>query len=498
MSNLSVNLLPEEERIADSAPLTPRPTWKKLLSIVIILIVIGGLVFSSSIVFSDASLVRNLSKLNLFGQFGKLIASQDRQLIGESQDRVNLLLIGVGGKNHEGGTLADTIIVASIKPSTKQVALMSIPRDMSAPTKSGGWIKINAVHAYAERDQEGSGGDALRQTLSSMLGLDIPYYATVDFDGFEKLIDEFGGVDIEVDRDLVDYQYPIRGREDSYPIESRYETLSIKKGPQHMDGSTALKYSRSRHALGGEGSDFARSKRQQKIITALKDKISSASTFINPNLINGLLETYHENVETNLALWEMLRLANIGRDVDMSQVINHGLSDGPQGLLHAEIRNGAYVLMPDGGNFNAIRTVWTDIFNPSSTPPVVAKPTITITDQVPTSTDVQIDDDEATTTPDTVNNASSNLTATIEIQNGTFVTGWAGREQSRLITAGLKVTTVGNSAARDYHQVTIYYTNTDAIDTIKKLTELYPGAKVTSTIPTGITLNTDILLILGQ
>lgn len=497
MSNLSVNLLPEEERTTPDI-ITPRPTWKKIIAIFAILTVIGGLVFSSSIVFSDASLVRNLAKLNLFGQLGRLISSQDRQLIGESQDRINLLLIGIGGKNHEGGTLADTIIVASIKPSTKQVALMSIPRDLSVPTRSGSWIKVNAVHAYAEKDRPGSGGDAMRQTLSSVLGIDIPYYATVDFDGFEKLIDEFGGVDIEVERDLIDYQYPVRGREDAYPYESRYETLSINKGLQHMDGELALKYTRSRHALGAEGSDFARSKRQQKIITALKGKIVSFNTLVNPNLINGLLETYHENVETNLALWEILLLGQLGKDVDMSQLINYGLTDGPQGLLHAEIRNGAYVLIPDGNNFDAIKQVWGDIFVPSSTPPVVAKPLITITDQVPTTTDVQIDDTATTTDTVTEKSTAPKLTATIEIQNGTFITGWAGREQTRLNTAGLNVTTVGNAPTRDHHQVTIYYKNNESVDTIKKLTELYPGAKVTSTIPASITLNTDILVILGQ
>ena len=82
----------------------------------------------------------------------------------------------------------------------------------------------------------------------------------------EKLIDEFGGVTIDVERDLVDPEFPIRGKEYVFPIENRYEILRINAGVQHMDGELALKYARSRHALGIEGSDFARSKRQQKIL----------------------------------------------------------------------------------------------------------------------------------------------------------------------------------------------------------------------------------------
>ena len=274
--------------------------WK-LLAIIIIIAILGGFIaLASSSFFGGQGLVANLSQLKVFNQVGQLIASQDKKLIGEDKDRINILMMGIGGAGHDGGTLTDTMILGSYKPSTNQMALMSIPRDMYVKVDGYGWMKINAINAYAEKRKEGSGGEVTAQALSKLLGIDISYYVTVDFDGFEKLIDQFGGVDVTVDRDLVDYNYPIRGREDAYPISSRFEKLVIKKGLHHFDGATALKYARSRHALGPEGSDFARSKRQQKILSALKDKILATGTLFNISKVNSLLSAYNKNVQTNL------------------------------------------------------------------------------------------------------------------------------------------------------------------------------------------------------
>ena len=115
--------------------------------------------------------------------------------------------------------------------------------------------------------------------MQNLTGLQVPYFAVMDFSGFEKAIDQVGGVDVTVDRTFTDYQYPDSGTGYLPP-------QTFTAGPQHMDGARALIFARSRHAAGVEGSDFARSQRQQKIIDAFKQKVLSM------NLVSGRFQQY--------------------------------------------------------------------------------------------------------------------------------------------------------------------------------------------------------------
>lgn len=528
MREVKINFLPEQE--AKKAEKTDsKRDWKKILAAIAIVMVICIAVFSSSIAFSNESLIKNLSKLGFIGQMGKLITSADKNIQGESIDRVNFVLIGIGGKAHDGGTLADTIILGSFKPSTKQIALISIPRDMYVKPEGWNWMKVNAVHAYAERDQENSGGEFTSNFFSKLLNTSIDYYAVVDFDAFERIIDEFGGVDVTVDRDLIDYQYPIRGKEDIYPISSRFEKLYVKKGPQHMDGALALKYARSRHALGIEGSDFARSRRQQKIILALKDKIISINTLFNPKKINSLLMAYQDHVNTNMQIWEMLRLAQLGKDVDLSQAITYGLGDGNEALLYPQIVGGAYVLLPYGGSYEKIAELWANIFDPEIVSKLAVsnkkweefkdyplpKPASTTTTTLATTTGAEqttTTESEAEVTPENTEENDSNSqqpedadiktfkteAASIEIQNGTNIGGWAGQEKSKLGSLGFNISQIGNSAARDYASIKIYKITAKSFPlTAAELKKIY-GVSPADSLPAGVTSNADFLIILGK
>lgn len=515
MEKVKVNLLSDDDKqeikIAEIAQTTeperyrqPKKGYniKKLIASIIIVIVICLAVFSSSVVFSDENLVRNLSKLNLLQQMGKLIGSGNKELVGESDDRINVLLIGIGGKGHEGGTLADTIILGSLKPSTNQVAMLSIPRDLSVKTSGYNWTKVNAINAYAERDEEGSGGGEMTRALSELLDSQIEYYVTVDFSGFERLIDEFGGVDVYVERDLIDYEYPTRGKEDVFPIENRYETLNIKQGQQHMDGSLALKYARSRHALGGEGSDFARSKRQQKILSALKEKVFSIDTFLNPKKINSLLSAYNEHIDTNLEIWQLLKLAQMSKDIDTSKIISHTLSDASGGLVHSQIVNGAYVLIPNDGNFSAIKALWKNIFYSEGAELIIkgdSKPVVTEqkTEAPTTTTEVETKTDTTKTLPTPSSNYKEEG-ATIEIRNGTWITGYAGKQQTELENKGFTITGTGNADNHDYATTVIYdLSNGKNPGTAAELAKIY-GVKVTTILPVALSSKANFLIILGR
>ncbi len=497
---------------------------KKILASFVIIIIIAFAVFSSSIIFSNENLIKGFTNLNFLGQVGNLIVSSDKPLKGEQNDRINFLLLGIGGNNHDGGNLTDTMILGTLKPSTNQIAMMSIPRDLYVKSTSSGWEKINAVNAYAEAKKPGSGGEATREFLSNLLGTEIDYYAVIDFDGFEKLIDEFGGVDVYVDNDLIDYSYPILNREDAYPIASRFETLNIKKGWQHFDGATALKYTRSRHALGPEGSDFARSKRQQKVLIALKNKIAQYNYLLDPSKIASLISAYGKNVSTNMQIWEMLKLAKLAKNADTEHPINYSLVEGHAPLLYDQIVNGAYVLLPYGGNYDKIKFVWQNIFTmgTSSVPidytkwaefkdqPTSTKSTstsaiitaATTTEKIVATATAPFSNDPAPVVPSLKPAVAKEASyqaegARIEIQNGTAVEGWASSEAKKLKAKGFTIVKTGNATQKNYTSIKIYdFSGGKYLLTTSELQILY-GVSATPP-PAGLKSSADIVIILGK
>ncbi|MBI2641314.1 LCP family protein [Candidatus Roizmanbacteria bacterium] len=190
-------------------------------------------------------------------------------------NQVNILLLGIPGSTHEGPDLSDSIIVAGYNLKTNQITTISLPRDIWSDTLRD---KINTAYSYGNAKKSDGGLKLAKAEISSIVGLPIHYAAVLDFDQFKELIDYLGGVEVEVDRSFTDEKFPIPGREDDKcdgdpEFKCRYETVSFKKGHTFMNGETALKFVRSRHGDNAEGSDFARTKRQQKVLVALKNKL---------------------------------------------------------------------------------------------------------------------------------------------------------------------------------------------------------------------------------
>ncbi len=402
-------------------------------------------------------------------------------LSGMDEDRVNVLLMGIGGKGHDGANLTDTIMIASYKPSTNQAALLSIPRDLLIPIPGYGWRKINNLYALAEANDRGTGGDYAKQIISQIFGLKIPYYMRIDFSGFEELVDLVGGVDVEVPRTLSDYKYPIPGRED-YPEDQRYEHLYVEAGPQHFDGSTALKYVRSRHALGEEGSDFARASRQQIVINALTDKLVSFNTLLRPSRIKKIIENVDENIDTNLSLDEMVAFAKLARDYKEQEnpphIIHTVLDNSADGPLRAANYGGAFVLEPRVEDFSELKFMAANLFSPEKTFELPSNPSglprVTLPNPVETEE-----------------------TATIEIRNGTFVNGLARANQEKLAELGYDVIAISNAKEQDYEQTVVYdFSNGKYPRTIDFLAGNYTD-NITAQIPLGLTTEADILIILG-
>ncbi|MFA5155664.1 MAG: LCP family protein [Patescibacteria group bacterium] len=397
---------------------------KRIVSYVIAIIVIA-LVFSGRILISSQNGTHWFPGIEVWDKLRHLVPSADNKLRGEDDDRINILLLGMGGEGHDGAYLTDTIILASFQPSTKQAAMLSIPRDLVAPVSN--WRKINSINAYAEQKTPGSGGTATAQAISELLQTPIPYYVRADFNGFSRVIDQLGGIDINVENVLDDYSYPIYGQEDNPNYYARFEHLHFDKGWQHMNGETALKYTRSRHAVGTEGSDFARARRQQLVLEAVKNKLFSTRTLLNPVMITKLANELSKNISTNLSAWEMLRLWDLFQEVDHSHIINKVLSDAPDNLLISGTgEDGAYILTPRSGNFAAVRNLVKNIFAANGVQSAPAKPEM-ISDG-----------------------------ARVLILNGTWITGLAGKTAVTLEQSRFQILKIGNAPERNYVQTTVY------------------------------------------
>lgn len=265
--------------------------------------------------------------------------------------RTNFLLLGVAGGDHDGADLTDTIIFVSVDTSGK-VTMVSIPRDIWVSSLRA---KINTAYHYGTDKQPVGGGFVLaKSAVSEVVDQPIQYVAMINFANFEKVIDAMGGVDINVANVLDDYQFPIAGKEndlcDGDPTYAcRYEHLHFSVGVQHMNGATALKYVRSRHADGDEGTDFARSKRQEKLLLALKDKLVSGGIFTHPKQLQALYQSVSESITTDFPSNLYPALARLGLKVVKDNTIQSFTLSDPDQLYNPPLSakyDQQWVLLP--------------------------------------------------------------------------------------------------------------------------------------------------------
>lgn len=306
------------------------------------------------------------SAFNPISIVGKVSAAE----LQTTDGRTNILLLGSDDRKYgaETGksTLTDTILVASIGSIDKDVVLISVPRDLWVKweTDQGTetYSKINAIYGYTTYNGEKIGGiDNLTKTLNEVLDMPIHYYGVVTFELFKEFVDIMDGIEINVERSFTDYYYPIEGKENA-PLEERYEVVSFEQGVQTMNGDMALKFARSRKGDNGEGTDFARSKRQQKVIMAIKNKALSIKTLVNPIKLKELYESYSKNVDTNIDFATVQSFYLLSQQIEFDKVISVVLDDRSQaiegGLLYAPeddtLYGGQYVLVPQTGDYSQI------------------------------------------------------------------------------------------------------------------------------------------------
>lgn len=265
--------------------------------------------------------------------------------LGAIDGRVNVLLLGIAGGDHDGADLTDTQLLLSFHPEYKSLTMISIPRDIWSETLKD---KVNSAYHYGELKRKGGGIVLSQAIISDMVGLPIQHTVVFNFSGFEKIIDIVGGITINVPEAFTDLDYPIAGKENDTcqgdkTFRCRYEALTFESGDQHMDGARALKYVRSRHAIGEEGSDFARGKRQQEVLIAMKKRLLSKDVLFNPSLLLSLYKAFDEASDTDMNIGKFLSLGKLFAGVEGKQAqvsIENELYTPPQGWF------GRYVLLP--------------------------------------------------------------------------------------------------------------------------------------------------------
>lgn len=305
----------------------------------------------------------------------------DLNEINDDDGIFNILLLGYGGAGHDGGFLTDSMLVAHVDTSKKKTLLISLPRDtwVPLPIRSDQKQNFKINHAYAigandtlyglkepQYKGESGPGNMAKYAVLQVTGLDIDYFAAVDFQGLVDIINLLDGIEVVVPVAFDDHFYPVKGLENETcgfsaekidqlhqkysgfqlekQFECRYEHLHFDKGVQHMDGETALKFVRSRHSS-QHGGDFARSQRQQAVLFAIKDELISREILNDPL---ALFDRFSDSIRTDISPNEMLALFKEYGDPGEYEIKTARLTE--ENVFNATTAGGGqFILIPKRG-----------------------------------------------------------------------------------------------------------------------------------------------------
>jgi len=392
-------------------------------------------------------------------------------------DRINILLLGIDRRGGEGwGHLTDTIIIVSVDPLNNKVSMLSIPRDLYLEIPGVKETRINEANVYGYRYEYPGGGPALlKRTIEQNFGVPLDYYVMVDFEGFTKVVDTLGGVDINVVRTLHDTQYPDPRPGDPYG----YKTVHFDAGWQHMDGRRALEYSRSRMST----TDFDRAKRQQQVLLAIREKAVGLGILSFIPKLPALFATMGNMVRTDMTLEEMKDLALLAPQIDLDN-IKTAVIEKP--LVYGyKTETGAAVQLP---KWELIDPLVDELFSA----PVVAVATpapveTALPTPTPTLAPVQIEGLQML----------AEEGARIAIQNGTSEPNFAARVAALLMEQGFQVVEFGDADRTDYPN-TVIVDYTSKAYTLERLVELFQVTPENVRYSPNLRSQVDIRIVVGQ
>jgi LCP family protein required for cell wall assembly len=386
---------------------------------------------------------------------------QESAVVTPRTPPVNLLLMGTDERPGEGGPQrTDTLILATLDLESQTAGMLSLPRDLWVPFPGLNMTsKINTAYGVGQAERyPGGGAQLVVDTVSSFVGQPVPYYVRINFSGFTELVDLIGGIDINVPKTIHDDQYPIAGAEEEHGV----ELFHLDAGYQHLDGETALKYARTRNV----DDDYGRSRRQQDVIRAVVDRVTSANML--PTLLASapqLLATLRNSVDTNIPLTKLLELASYVND-NPPREIRQLVLDSRYGQ-ETYSADGMWILLPDRSKVRAA-------VNTFFTPPALTSEAMA-----------------SSVSPD------PNMVH-IEVLNGSGTQGLAAQVRDLLEAKGWKVVSIGDADRGDYAQsVIINYGVSDAVvQQVSNALGMQPALASVS----GLNSDThvDVRVVLGQ
>lgn len=374
----------------------------------------------------------------------------------DGANRVTMLIMGLDYRDWEGEgpSRTDTMMLLTMDPTTRTAGMLSIPRDLWVNVPGFDYGKINTAYYLGEMyDLPGGGPGQAVQTVEDLMGIDINYYAQIDFSAFENFIDQIGGIDVEVPYELtVD------------PI-GPGNTVTLPAGTQHLDGPTALAYARNRETFGG---DFDRADRQQQVIMAIFDKLTSLGTL--PKLIANSPMIYNDlryGIHTNLNLKQIISLAWTAAQIPRENIKKAVI--GPNETTRTFSPDGLDILLPD---MEAVRALRDEVFS-------------TTAGEAPVAT-VYVSN------PDELRQAEN---ATVTVLNATTTPGLASQTSDYLQQQGINVTETGNADEKSDYSVIIDYTGKPyTVQYLVDLLHIQPNSIYSRYDPNS---QTDIAILLG-
>jgi LCP family protein required for cell wall assembly len=422
---------------------------KRKVLLVFLLLLLGGI---GVLYFWGNDIIARLTGGNssLFDAFITAVTDKDTPLKTDANGRTNVLVFGTSGYNmdgsgHDGAQLTDSIMVISLDQETKDIAMLSLPRDLKVGYTCTASGKINEVYwcNNQEEDDEDGGARALMNEVEDILGIDLQYYVHMNWGALVQLVDTLGGITVTLDEDIAD----------------TWTNTYIDAGvPTKLDGERALGLARARH--GTESGDFSRGASQQKIMIAIKDRLVEKGLSLTETV--NLLNVLGDNLRMSASIDEVKTIAKIAQDFPMEnlrQVPLLGTSNGDY-MTTATIGGISYVVPAAGvGVYKPLQSYIARMF----------------------SSDPTLRED-----------------ASIMVLNGSNVSGVATTEGTKLEQDGFNISIIGDAPAGEYADYVLYDVSNKNPATRATLEERY-GIQAKSGEPTGVWVGeSDFVLIIGE
>ncbi|MFO7536654.1 MAG: LCP family protein [Chloroflexota bacterium] len=385
------------------------------------------------------------------------LVSSDALRPWQGVEPVTLLLLGVDQRcDEDGPTHTDTLMVVTIDPVEKTAAMLSLPRDLWVTIPGFDVDRINQAHYLGGAYEYPGGGPALAvETVEAFIGLSINYYLTINFDAFIRIVDQIGGIELDVPERINDPTYP----DHCYG----HDPFTIEAGQQHLDGESALKYARTRATFGG---DVDRAGRQQAVVLAVRERILKLDMV--PQLIRqapNLWQTLQDNVRTNLSLDKAIQLGLLVQEIPGDN-IQTAVIDYDYVYPETTVDE-RQVLVPIRDKVRELRN---DIFVPASAP-------------APISDGLAVQ--------------MAAESARVAVYNGTAVFGLASETQTYLETFDVNISEIGNADAATYRTTRIidYGSHPHTVRYLIQLMNIPPLNVSNGSRPDG---DFDVLVIIGD